>query len=88
MKCYDVRCPICNTLNRRLVLEETQGWMECEHCQQVVKVLAIYKPAEEVHHIVPLNDGGTHARSNLVSLCRSCHMKAHALLGTRTPHKE
>lgn len=41
MKCYDVRCPICNTLNRRLVLEETQGWMECEHCQQVVKVLAI-----------------------------------------------
>lgn len=41
MKCYDVRCPICNTLNRRLVLEETQGWMECEHCQQVVKVLVI-----------------------------------------------
>ncbi len=41
MKCYDVRCPICNTLNRRLYLEETQGWMECEHCQQVVKVLSI-----------------------------------------------
>lgn len=42
MKCYDVHCPICNTLNRRLVLEETQGWMECEHCQQVVKVLVIH----------------------------------------------
>lgn len=42
MKCYDVRCPICNTLNRRLVLEETQGWMECEHCQHVVKVLVIH----------------------------------------------
>ena len=41
MKCYDVLCPICNTLNRRLFLEETQGWMECEHCQQVVKVLTI-----------------------------------------------
>lgn len=56
----------------------------CEECLKQ----GIYKPAEEVHHIVPLNDGGTHARSNLVSLCRSCHMKAHALLGTRTPHKE
>ncbi len=46
MKCYDVRCPICNTLNRRLYLEETQGWMECEHCQQVVKVLSTsgFKP--------------------------------------------
>lgn len=56
----------------------------CEECLKQ----GIYKPAEEVHHIVPLNDGGTHTRSNLVSLCRSCHMKAHALLGTRTPHKE
>ncbi len=56
----------------------------CEECLKQ----GLYKPAEEVHHIIPLNAGGTHARSNLISLCRSCHMKAHALLGTRTPHKE
>ena len=39
MKLYDIRCPICGTVNHNLYLEETHGWMECEHCQQTVKVL-------------------------------------------------
>ncbi len=46
----------------------------------------IYRPAQEIHHKLPLADGGTHEKNNLVSLCRSCHMKAHGILGTRTPH--
>ena len=29
---YDVACPICGRVNRRLYLEETEGWMECEYC--------------------------------------------------------
>lgn len=32
MKQYDVKCPICGTWNRGLFLDETDGWMECEHC--------------------------------------------------------
>ena len=32
MKLYDAECPVCGMLNRRLYLEETGGWMECEHC--------------------------------------------------------
>jgi 5-methylcytosine-specific restriction protein A len=32
-------------------------------------------PANEVHHIVALRDGGTHDFSNLMSLCKSCHSK-------------
>ena len=32
MKQYDITCPICGTLNKGLYLEETGGWMECEHC--------------------------------------------------------
>ena len=32
METYDVRCPICGALNHDLYLEETDGWMECEHC--------------------------------------------------------
>ncbi len=32
MKRYDIKCPICGTLNRNLDLEETNGWMECEKC--------------------------------------------------------
>lgn len=32
MKQYDVECPNCGTLNKGLYLEETNGWMICEHC--------------------------------------------------------
>ena len=39
MQLYDVKCPICGTIKHNLYLEETDGWMECEHCQQTVKVL-------------------------------------------------
>ena len=39
MRSYDAKCPICGTVNHNLYLEETDGWMECEHCQQTVKVL-------------------------------------------------
>ncbi len=36
----------------------------CRHCGD---------PAVEVDHLVPLRLGGTHDRSNLQALCRSCH---------------
>ena len=29
---YDVACPVCGRVNRRLYLEETEGWMEYESC--------------------------------------------------------
>lgn len=32
MKQYDVKCPVCGKINHGLFLEETKGWMECEHC--------------------------------------------------------
>lgn len=32
-------------------------------------------PANEVDHIIPLRNGGTHAPDNLQSLCKSCHSK-------------
>ena len=40
METYDVRCPICGELNHNLYLDETDGWMECEHCHQAVQILA------------------------------------------------
>ena len=43
----------------------------CEKCLEQ----GIYKPVDEVHHIVPPEDGGTHNDDNLMSLCRSCHNK-------------
>ena len=36
MKAYDIKCPICGTVNKQLYLEETNGWMECEHCGNAV----------------------------------------------------
>jgi len=39
----DVKCPICGTVNRSLDLDETDGWMECEHCHNAVQILEYAK---------------------------------------------
>ncbi len=51
----------------------------CEICMKEGRVV----PVEEVHHILPLAEGGTHARDNLISLCKSCHARIHAKRGDR-----
>lgn len=37
MRTYDVKCPVCGHVNHNLFLDETEGWMECEKCEQVTK---------------------------------------------------
>lgn len=49
----------------------------CEQCFEK----GIIVPVDEVHHKKPLSEGGTHDRSNLISLCKSCHAKIHAERG-------
>ena len=51
----------------------------CELCYEK----GVIVPVEEVHHKVPLAEGGTHERSNLISLCKSCHSQIHAERGDR-----
>lgn len=51
----------------------------CEECYQN----GLLRPVEEVHHKLPLSEGGTHEESNLISLCQSCHAKIHAERGDR-----
>lgn len=51
----------------------------CELCQQDGRLV----PTEEVHHKTPLAEGGTHARENLIALCKACHAKIHAERGDR-----
>lgn len=51
----------------------------CERCLKEGK----YVPTEEIHHKLPLSKGGTHARENLIALCKSCHAKIHAENGER-----
>ena len=43
----------------------------CKDCEEYNLITV----ASEVHHIVPIIGGGTHAPSNLMSLCKSCHSK-------------
>ena len=49
----------------------------CELCFQ----RGIIVPTEEIHHKLPLSEGGTHDRSNLIALCKSCHSTIHAKRG-------
>jgi len=51
----------------------------CEMCQKEGRLTE----AEEVHHIVPLSQGGSNARENLMSLCKSCHSAITAKEGGR-----
>lgn len=37
------------------------------------------QPYLELHHIVPLEEGGSHTTGNLVALCPNCHRKMHVL---------
>ena len=32
MKTYYAKCPCCGQWNYNLLLEETEGWFECERC--------------------------------------------------------
>lgn len=51
----------------------------CELCFR----RGIIVETEEVHHRKPLSEGGTHDRSNLIALCKSCHSRIHAERGDR-----
>ena len=50
---------------RALVASE-QEW-KCGDCQMTLNA------AYEIDHIIPVCDGGTNQRENLVALCRNCH---------------
>lgn len=51
----------------------------CEQCQKDRRIT----PAEEVHHIKPLSQGGTNDVDNLMALCTSCHSEITAREGGR-----
>ena len=55
----------------------------CEKCGETGKLT----PAEEVHHKLPLSQGGTHEQRNLIALCQPCHSKIHAERGDRWHNK-
>ena len=55
----------------------------CEMCRREGRIT----PAAEVHHILPVSQGGTNEASNLMALCQSCHTKIHIELGDRKAYR-
>ena len=51
----------------------------CEECKKNGRLT----PATEVHHILPINHGGTHEEANLMALCKPCHSRITAESGDR-----
>ena len=52
------------------------------YCEEHKKVTnQQYERVEHVHHIKPLEEGGTNDFDNLKSLCQTCHSRIHALRG-------
>lgn len=43
----------------------------CEQCKAEGRL----EPAMEVHHVLPLADGGTNDAHNLMALCKRCHSR-------------
>ena len=64
-------------LRRRIL--DAFGWRcACAGCR------ACYRPDRcrragrlELHHVIPVADGGDDADANLIPLCRPCHFAAH-----------
>ena len=55
----------------------------CEQCKCEGRLTA----AEEVHHVVPLTNGGTNDEGNLMALCKSCHSRITVKSGNRLKFK-
>ena len=64
---------------RKIRLQHINEHPLCEVCKQK----GMLTPANEVHHIIPLSEGGTNETSNLMSLCKSCHSRITATEGGR-----
>ena len=52
------------------------------YCEECFKH-GIMTPVDEVHHIIPVSEGGRHVDDNLMSLCQSCHTRLHIQRGDR-----
>ena len=80
MNTYDVKCPVCGVVNHSLFLEETDGWMECEHCghtakycwePQTKKQIPVFVIRNLQAQVVPADCVHTCSRREL----NKCHMK-------------
>jgi 5-methylcytosine-specific restriction endonuclease McrA len=46
-------------------------------CEARIKGVRCGAPAVDVHHLIPLNSGGTNSLLNLLHICSACHSRRH-----------
>lgn len=56
---HDVKCPLCGTENKNLILDETDGWFVCEKCDNEIML-----PQYGKKTMIPLYDFKTLARAH------------------------
>lgn len=64
---YDFRCQVCGDVILR------KGWLPDMNRVDSWRFLSA-----DVHHVLPLSDGGPDLKSNMVCLCPTCHRKFHS----------
>ena len=68
LSAFETKCAICGWS----IPQWRPGYEHCEHSGGC-----------EVHHIVPISQGGTEESRNLILLCPNCHKMAHVGLITK-----
>lgn len=64
----------------RILYRDGFTCQDCGTFLAVKNVHGVYLPIDcgaEVHHIVPVSEGGGDEQTNLVTLCKECHLKRH-----------
>ena len=64
---------------KRLCDRYMSAYLLCEECLKVGRMTS----AEEVHHKLPLSQGGAHAEFNLMILCKPRHSQITTEMGDR-----
>lgn len=44
---YTQQCPYCGAENRNLLLEDSDGWMECSRCLRLTRFQGVWRKSTE-----------------------------------------
>jgi 5-methylcytosine-specific restriction endonuclease McrA len=66
---------VCDPAVAAWVLQEASG--QCESCREMAYETDSGRSYLEIHHVIPLDEGGSDTVANAVGVCETCHGKLH-----------
>lgn len=66
---------VCDPAVAAWVLQEAAG--QCESCREMAYETDSGRSYLEIHHVIPLDEGGSDTIANAVGVCETCHGKLH-----------